>query len=436
MGYRVILIIALLLMPCAAWGDTHAAASAAYDDVNTAIGLSETGDTVTVPAGDAEWTAANKVTADKAITLKGAGIGSTNITLSGAGALTVTAGASVTGFTFLLPDTYGQYASFSGAGFRFTGNLWTASGEQHKGQLYVNQVYGLIDNNTFEKGASTNEMIFVRGPQDSWTTDDSIGTANNVFIENNTFSGSGYPSFNSNARVVFRYNTITGNIKVDAHGKCTNSPNRGVRHYEIYNNLWTYVTQNQRMMEIRGGTGRIFNNQADVEQYLLLRDYASIYTIDLCFGYKSTDYPPDGACGCPSLVPLDDMIGVGKDPKSRGSEPLYLWNNTNFTLNLNANAPNEGCRTYCNETYGDAVDFVMSDIIVENTDYFNSETKPEAMSGYTPYQCPHPSTGLSGTCSPSIAGRAGYNLSSGVTGIGSGGTASMGAGGTLTLTSP
>jgi hypothetical protein len=107
--------------------------------------------------------------------------------------------------------------------------------------------------------------------------------------------------------------------------------------------------------------------------------------IGSCYGYEDTDYPPSGACGCPSLVPLDDMIGVGKDPKSRGSEPLYLWNNTNFTISLNNNAPKDECRTYCNETYGDAADFVMSDIIVENTDYFNSETKPEALSGESGY---------------------------------------------------
>jgi len=37
---------------------------------------------------------------------------------------------------------------------------------------------------------------------------------------------------------------------------------------------------------------------------------------------------------------------------------------------------------------------------------------PNAYYPYTPYTCPHPLTGLTGTCDPTLAGISGYNISS------------------------
>jgi len=404
MMVRLLLVFSFLLFPCLANATTINATSCSQSDVSSAISAASNGDTVMVPAGNCSWDTSS-VTVPKAIILQGEGVDSTNITLAG-GAVSVEAAATIRAFAFL--NTSGVTLSFSGEGFRFTGNTWTTSDTSHTGQIYIS-AYGLVDNNTFEKGAGTNEMLFIRGPTDSWQTDSSMGGADNVFIENNTFTDSGYPDANSNARVVFRYNTITGAIKFDAHGKCTNTPHRSARHYEIYNNEWTVGTVNQRLMELRGGTGRVFNNTATTaSQYILIRDYCSLYNTNLCWGYKETDGVD--SCGCPSLVPLDDMIGIGKDPKARASEPLYLWNNTNFRFGIDSNTPTADCRAYCNETYGDSATFVMSDVIVANIDYFSSATKPEAMVSYTPYTCPHPFAGT-GTCDSVTAGISGYSLS-------------------------
>ena len=89
---------------------------------------------------------------------------------------------------------------------------------------------------------------------------------------------------------------------------------------EIYNNLWTYVASYWMVMEIRGGTGRIFNNSytGGGDIWFALKDYATYQAI--CAGYAPT-------CCCPGDYPCDDQIGVGIDPKSAASEPYYLWNN-------------------------------------------------------------------------------------------------------------
>ena len=239
----------------------------------------------------------------------------------------------------------------------------------------------MIDNNsiTFTNGSS--QPINVRGPSDSWQTESTIGGADNVFLEDNVFTptNKGYPACSTNARCVFRYNTI-GPIKIDMHGECTGNP--GVRHYEIYNNEWLDYAGNYMAFDIRGGTGRIFNNVATKTTGALwfnLDEHAANHTY--CVGYS-----PD--CGC--TAPLNHQIGVGKDPKVRASEPLYIWGNkkngaywpgaivTSVTLCATA----DQCGT----------DFAMSTILTEDIDFFNSETKPAAMSSYTPYTYPHPLT--------------------------------------------
>ncbi len=62
---------------CVQGGNVLVAASASREDVEAAVALAVTGDTVQIPAGTSTWT--QTLTIDKAITLEGAGIGSTNI---------------------------------------------------------------------------------------------------------------------------------------------------------------------------------------------------------------------------------------------------------------------------------------------------------------------------------------------------------------------
>jgi hypothetical protein len=81
---------------------------------------------------------------------------------------------------------------------------------------------------------------------------------------------------------------------------------------EVYGNSWTASGSYWCAIELRGGTGMVFGNQAPNSSavWLILQEYYVSY------GQKTAaDYP------------IDDQIGVGKDPKVGGSEPMYLWQN-------------------------------------------------------------------------------------------------------------
>jgi len=401
--------------------DTHAAADCELSTVQAVIDLETvvTGDVVTVPAGTCTWgTDAAYLDVNKAITLQGAGVGSTVINIPatagswGDGTVRISAAATVKSMTIQTAETGNSGTAFSTGtanGWRITDINYNARTSTSNGYfVYVGNVYGLIDNNTIAQNSARMEPIFVRGPTDSWQTANSIGGADNVFVENNTFTGrtdaQGYVSdCNSNSRCVFRHNTITAPMKIDGHGLASNSPARGVRHMEIYNNLFSFSGANWRAIEIRGGTGRIFNNVSSSAYdtiYISLNDY--------CYIDGSNYSNCDSECKCADDRPVIDQIGVGIDPKSAASEPLYIWNNIRNGIAWTAghSAITEACVSACGA-------WSQAEAIISGTDYFISETKPAAMSAYTPYTCPHPLTGLTGSCDSAVAGTAGYNVTIG-----------------------
>jgi hypothetical protein len=229
--------------------------------------------------------------------------------------------------------------------------------------------YGLIDNCTINGAAGNNELIFTRGPKDAWQTDDTIGTADNVYIEDCVFNGKGYVcDINSNGKAVVRFCEINGPMKVDGHGKATNTPPRGVRHMEIYHNRWTCDKKYWLTVEMRGGTGHIFANTAAGGSFML-RDYAT--------GSRYSNL--GGRYWTPKDYPIDDQIGTGKDPKRGGSEPMYIWNNrmtdgqpwrrSNRKAHPNAIALNGG------------VDFHDSDMIAQDRDFFRQVPQFDGSSG-------------------------------------------------------
>jgi hypothetical protein len=394
----VVIIPVFILLSGTTWAATYTAASCSMSDVQAIIDDSGTvsGDLVQIPAGGCTWGASGTyLSVNKAITLMGAGQGQTIITLSDSGGkytngtIRIYAAATVRSMT-INGSNANPVCAFSTS----TKNGWRITDIDYNGGTsgayfaYIGGVYGLIDNNDITGGAGTAELIFARGPTDSWQTPHSIGGVDNLFIVDNTFNGSGYVcDINANGRAVLRYNTITGNMKIDGHGVASNSPARGVRHMEIYNNHWTAESGFWLAMEIRGGGGRIFNNVIDNGinfnyNGVVLTDYC--YTSNI-YGNCNGNVEPDH-CACPTATgdqpgyPITDQIGVGIDPKSAGSEPLYLWNNIKngdpLTLLWR---PTTSCTTPC----GGAFDLV--DVIQEGIDYFQSETKPAAMADYTPY---------------------------------------------------
>ena len=96
--------------------------------------------------------------------------------------------------------------------------------------------------------------------------------------------------------------------------------------------------------------------------------------------------------------PCVDQVGRGKE---QASEPVYMWNNKDTDGNFITTAANGFATGY----------------LTENTDYFISETKPEALSAYTPYgdyvdgRYYHPMQGKEATPGTSTqTGRMGINV--------------------------
>jgi len=384
--FGLIINIALFLFAGPVSAAFHTAASCSMADVQAAITNASAGDIVLIPAGAAIWgDGGSYLSVNKQITVQGAGQGQTIITLSdsggryGNGTIRISAAATVRSMT-INGSNAGPVCAFSTS----TSNDWRITDIDYNGGAagayfaYVGNVYGLIDSNDITGGVGNAELIFVRGPSNSWQTPHSIGSSDNLFIEDNTFNGQGYVcDINSDGRAVLRFNTITGPMKIDGHGKASNTPPRGVRHMEVYNNIWTYSGPYWAALEIRGGGGRVFDNTiaSSATIWVILTEYAATST-----------WPNFGnICQCPANYPIDDQIGVGMDPKVGGSEPLYLWGNTKGGANwvLTWKAPSSACVQTCGT-------FSVSEIIKEGREYFMSETKPAAMSGYMPYTYPHP----------------------------------------------
>jgi hypothetical protein len=380
-------------------------------DLKTAIGQVEAGDTIQLPTGTCTWgTGGDYASVNKAITIAGNGRTNTVITLSStggiwtSGVLRISAAATIKSMTATSATT-GQHGSFiaaQAANFRITDIAYASlTTEESKAYFIYADSYGLIDNCTVSAVHGWSEPIFVRGPSDSWQTDNSVGTENNLFIENCIFSGVGYPDFNDNARVVFRYNTINDSIKVDAHGRCSNGT-RGARHYEIYNNLWTGTSYFWTAMELRGGSGIVANNKKNSTLVgyvnIVLTDYAAQQSG--CSGYP-------GVYACPTDYPLIDQIGVGKDPKSAHSEPLYIWGNLRGDNTPWTGGPTSAMGPAEAEAQCGVGAFDGTSFIHVGSDYIES-----ARPGWSAYTCPHPSAGLSGSCG-SGQGVTSYNIEGG-----------------------
>lgn len=347
----------------------------------------EAGDTIVLPAGEATWGDSNRgnngiVYVILPIAIRGQGDSTvirmhengpvytrgvfalwSMVTLSdlkivGAATRPVTA---ITSYTYNNTGTGG--INYTG-GFRVT-NVTFEGGTGAGIFVYFQGIAsGLIDNCRINGQAGNAELIFGRGPDNAWQTDNTMGTANNIFVEDCTFSGDGYVNdANSNARMVVRYNTITGRIKADGHGVASNTPARSYRNMEVYGNSWTNTSQAWAAIEMRGGTFMVFNNQATYPAWFFLTDY----------GYLAA-WPNFGSqFQTPINYPIKDQVGVGKDPKLAASEPAYLWNNRAagaVWTRTTKGVPQGAIDLYRTQTGNPAATFTERDMIRANRDFF------------------------------------------------------------------
>jgi hypothetical protein len=336
------------------------------------------GDTVNIPAGtcvDLSSVAPLYITIP-GLTFKGAGVGQTIWQIA---STTGTYTNSVINLwandlTFkdmtIQTDTVGNVGTVfntTGTGFHITNIDYTNRTSNGDGYFvfFTAGSDGLIDYNNLTSSRGDHELIVGRGPTSAWTYAATTGKSSAIYVEKNTFNGAAYlTDCNSNAKCVVRYNTVTGTQKIDGHGLCTNSsPARGVRQMEVYGNSWTNVTGGWAAIELRGGTGFVFNNTAAGTPLLMLSDY----------GYLAF-CPNFGISMTPNEYPFNDQIGVGPDPKVAGSEPMYVWSNAQggsawpraggYPVDSNSIA------RYRTLTGSTTITFNQTDIVQANRDFF------------------------------------------------------------------
>lgn len=133
----------------------------------------------------------------------------------------------------------------------------------------------MVDNNAFTDVAIP--IRIVGGDSADWNRVIAPGTANAVFIEDNTMTVSNYATCESDAdgdiyhqdggRTVIRYNTFNSlcsgqSTFVDGHGNQSSNPwtdMRGIVMTEIYNNTVNFA-YTYRFLYIRGGSSLIWGN--------------------------------------------------------------------------------------------------------------------------------------------------------------------------------
>lgn len=256
-------------------------------DVNSAVLAAREGDTVVIPAGNADWT--EGITISKGITLQGTGRDSTTISHNGTLTLInvklgVDSPVRITGisFSFSSNNPGGRAITVLGkadGSFALT-KLRIDNNRFIKGTraLQVNGwVEGVIDSNIF---VNCNIAVGVTGDNNySWNRPIAAGTGNALFIENNTFLIDNNADREPNeqvyhqegARTVTRYNTFDGTSYTagsshfyDSHGNQnyytgTKADFRGQPILELYENTFkAYYTYN--MIHFRGGSAVAFNN--------------------------------------------------------------------------------------------------------------------------------------------------------------------------------
>lgn len=384
------------------------AASCQRSDVQGAINSAGDGDVVLVPEGNCTWTSTVEII-NKAITLKGEGIDSTNIHSSATDLIRVRGQENdsfrITGFTFsntngetniLIGGTDPNFSVAHNRNWRIDHvKIEDTTGSKYG--IYVSgDAYGVIDNCIF---SNVGQAIFVEQPYPSdnelfgdnaWTQPIDWGGPNAVYVEDCTFVGNNMSQTADGrygGRFVLRHNNIKDVfLGVEPHSGCPNG-HRAVMHTEIYENT---ITGNAWLgIRIRGGTSVIFNNDfgSSIKDPILVDNQRSCEELigclgawanNGCDGTSSYDGNTPGEQGWPCI----DQIGRGAN---QASDPMYEWGNESCST-----PPCGGTGTDVNIeifTLGELSCARQTEYHLKaSRDFYNDTQKP----GYTPYTYPHP----------------------------------------------
>ena len=238
------------------------------------------GDTITLPAGILHW--ATRVTISKAITLQGAGVGTTVImdSVQSEQLIQVTLAAGnltrITGIEFQNGGRTNRASDIlrvvgsntNGSKFRLDHCKWN----NLNGASVFDTVIGVIDHNTFvidRTGLPINIYdSYWNGRtlgDGSWSAPTGFGTDRFLFIEDNTFTHSdssqkGITDSYAGGRFVVRHNNIFNGL-ISNHGTDSTGRPRGGRAMEVYNNTFTGTDLNRFVGGVRSG-GVLFHDNS------------------------------------------------------------------------------------------------------------------------------------------------------------------------------
>jgi len=249
----------------------------------------------------------------KGLIVQGAGAGITNITMGGNKLVLQTSSARqsirITGFSFIKSSGTSWDVQITGTAqnWRLDHNTFNAGNISGGYQVRIGQddcnadsyTYGLIDHNNFTNRNFVTSifMEWARGSLDAvacgdwvWSQSAQRGTAQALYIEDNTFSDAAGAATSQvidcrwACKYVLRYNTIN-NPWISTHSGCTNG-GRDPIWQEIYNNTLSQpgTPYGGNQVEMRSTSGVIFGNTApSAIQFAITDDHERSYRTD-CAG--------------------------------------------------------------------------------------------------------------------------------------------------------
>jgi hypothetical protein len=274
-----------------------------YYQISSAMTDSVSGDTVEINGDATLGFGGTYITVKAGVHLKGPGSGTRVITQSssatsgsyGAGLFRLNTGSIVSGFelvgTTASYSTAFSIASSSAVDWRIydvtltptTYRFFMFYNNLAGSQTGTTECRGLIDHCDITAYDGQTELIYSRGLLDAWDSPSGAGDANAIYIENNTFrgplSGPGYVcDANANGKMVVRFNTIVGPMKIDGHGLSSNTPYQSCRRIEAYCNTFLYTGTGWTAFELRGGSNYVFRNTGAHASNgaFLMRDYGCV----------------------------------------------------------------------------------------------------------------------------------------------------------------
>ncbi len=199
-GIYILVPFALLAFaPSVASADTVDAASCSQSDVQSALDGAQDGDTVMVPTGACTWSSPVRLSNDRGVTLMCAAMGGCEITADGTGILLDSLSGDndhlyrISGLTF--HTTGGSFVIWlDGNGtmsqIRIDHNAFADLAEDTVAVFFgdtegIASYFGVIDHNTVTSSASVT-LFQAIGATDDSPPPSPIGTANNIFIEDNS----------------------------------------------------------------------------------------------------------------------------------------------------------------------------------------------------------------------------------------------------------